>query len=194
MLTISKPLAVGQASEYYENEYMNPSQNHDAGHERIMGEWFGHIAAKWELHGAVAKDQYERLCNGQHPSTGEQLVRHVSPKTYVNNYGREVTTSAHRAGWDATFSAPKTVSLAAVFDSRLVKTHQECVNISLSELQPYTQARNGRHQPAQTTGKMIAARFEHDTARADRVHGYAAPQLHTHRLIFNMTITDDGII
>jgi conjugative relaxase-like TrwC/TraI family protein len=193
MLTISKPLAVEQANEYYKNEYMDPSQSHSAGHEGVMGNWFGHIAARWELYGAVTKDQYERLCNGQHPSTGEQLVRHVKPKTYMNNYGKEVTASAHRTGWDATFSAPKTVSLAAVFDPRLREAHQECVDISLSELQLYTQARIGRHQPSQTTGKMIAARFEHDTARPDRVHGYTAPQLHTHGLIFNLTITDDGI-
>ena len=37
----------------------------------------------------------------------------------------------------------------------------------------------------ETTGKFIAATFEHDTARP--VDGYAAPQLHTHAVIFNIT-------
>jgi ATP-dependent exoDNAse (exonuclease V) alpha subunit len=37
---------------------------------------------------------------------------------------------------------------------------------------------------------MIAAKFEHDTARP--VNGYAAPQLHTHAIIFNVTERADG--
>ena len=45
------------------------------------------------------------------------------------------------------------------------------------------------HAP-ETTGKFIAATFEHDTARP--VDGYAAPQLHTHAVIFNVTERDNG--
>ena len=41
------------------------------------------------------------------------------------------------------------------------------------------------------TGKFIAAKFEHDTARP--VDGYAAPQLHTHAVIFNVTERDNGL-
>ena len=37
---------------------------------------------------------------------------------------------------------------------------------------------------------MIAAKFEHDSARP--VDGYAAPHLHTHAVIFNVTRTDEG--
>lgn len=37
---------------------------------------------------------------------------------------------------------------------------------------------------------MVAAKFEHDSARP--VNGYAAPQLHTHAVIFNVTQTADG--
>ena len=42
----------------------------------------------------------------------------------------------------------------------------------------------------ETTGKFIAAKFEHDTARP--VDGYVAPQLHTHAVIFNVTERDNG--
>jgi ATP-dependent exoDNAse (exonuclease V) alpha subunit len=47
-----------------------------------------------------------------------------------------------------------------------------------------------RQSSPETTGKWIAAKFEHDSARP--VNGYAAPQLHTHVVFFNLTETADG--
>src|SRR2546423_2975064 len=41
---------------------------------------------------------------------------------------------------------------------------------------------------------MIAAQFEHTAARPDHETGYAAPQLHTHVVIMNMTKTEQGEI
>lgn len=98
----------------------------------------------------------------------------------------------HRAGWDATFSAPKSVSLTALVggDHRIRAAHGESVRVALDELERYTQARIGGNHPAETTGKFIAAKFEHDTARP--VNGYAAPQLHTHAVIFNITERENG--
>jgi len=98
----------------------------------------------------------------------------------------------HRAGWDATFSAPKSVSLTALVggDERVREAHRESVCVALDELERYVQARIGGNLPAETTGKWVAAKFEHDSARP--VDGYAAPQLHTHVVFFNLTETDDG--
>jgi hypothetical protein len=48
----------------------------------------------------------------------------------------------------------------------------------------------GGNRPTENTGRFVVAKFEHDTARP--VNGYAAPQLHTHAVIFNMTERDDG--
>jgi len=62
--------------------------------------------------------------------------------------------------------------------------------VAPSELERYTQARIGGNHPAQSTSRFVAAKFEHDTARP--VNGYAAPQLHTHSVIFNMTQREDG--
>jgi conjugative relaxase-like TrwC/TraI family protein len=95
-----------------------------------------------------------------------------------------------RAGWDATFSAPKSVSLTALVggDERVREAHRESVRVALSELERYTQARIGNVRAPETTGKFVAATFEHDTARP--VGGYAAPQLHTHAVIFNVTERD----
>src|SRR6185437_3492907 len=102
-------------------------------------------------------------------------------------FGKEVTSVEHRAGWDATFSAPKSVSLTALVggDERVREAHRESVRVALNELEKYTQARIGNVHAPETTGKFVAATFEHDTARP--VDGYAAPQLHTHAVIFNLT-------
>jgi len=98
----------------------------------------------------------------------------------------------HRAGWDATFSAPKSVSLTALVggDERVRETHRESVRVALGEIEHYTQARIGNVHAPETTGKFAAATFEHDTARP--VDGYAAPQLHTHAVIFNVTERENG--
>ena len=87
---------------------------------------------------------------------------------------------------------PKSVSLTALVggDDRVREAHRQAVTIALTELERYTQARIGGNNPAETTGRFIVAKFEHDTARP--VDGYAAPQLHTHAVIFNMTERSDG--
>jgi DNA-binding transcriptional MerR regulator len=72
------------------------------------------------------------------------------------------------------------------------EAHRESVQVALDELERYVQARIGSNHPAETTGKFIVAKFEHDTARP--VDGYAAPQLHTHAVIFNVTERDNGQI
>jgi conjugative relaxase-like TrwC/TraI family protein len=70
-------------------------------------------------------------------------------------------------------------------DERVRAAHRESVDVALDELEKYVQARIGGNHPAETTGKWIAAKFEHDSSRS--VEGYAAPQLHTHVVFFNMT-------
>ena len=144
------------------------------------------------MRGDVQEEHFARLANGQHPMTGEQLVRYQAAREYMNGRGETVSTMEHRAGWDATFSAPKSVSLTALVggDERVREAHRESVEVALDELEKYVQARIGGNHPAETTGKWVAARFEHDSARP--VDGYAAPQLHTHVVFFNLTETENG--
>jgi conjugative relaxase-like TrwC/TraI family protein len=70
------------------------------------------------------------------------------------------------------------------------EAHRESIRTALHELERHTQARIGNVPAPETTGKFIAATFEHATARP--VDGYAAPQLHTHAVVFNMTERDNG--
>ena len=196
MMTLSKALAASQAKDYFQAEYSSTQESYYSEGDIVKGKWFGKQAAAWNLHGDVEQEHFDLLCEGQHPQTADQLVRHVTRQKYENAYGETVETSEHRAGWDATFSAPKSVSLAALVgaDKRIVEAHDRSVDVALNELEKYVQARMGGNHPAQTTGKMIAAKFQHDSARPVRNSGYAAPQLHTHTVIFNVTETDDGRI
>ncbi len=192
MLTISKPLSAGQARTYHAREFAAQEQNYWSRDQQGHSEWQGRLAEQWKLTGAVKAEHFARLSEGQHPHTEEQLVRHQVSRTYEGKFGKEVTSAEHRAGWDATFSAPKSVSLTALVggDERVRETHRESVRVALRELEWYTQARIGNVHAPETTGKFIAATFEHDTARP--VDGYAAPQLHTHAVIFNVTERENG--
>ena len=185
-------MSASQARTYHAREFASQQQNYWSRDQQGHSEWQGRLAQKWNLSGAVEAEHFARLSEGQHPHTDVQLVRHQVSRTYEGKFGKEVTSAEHRAGWDATFSAPKSVSLTALVggDDRVREAHRESVRAALAELERYTQARIGNVHAPETTGKFVAATFEHDTARP--VAGYGAPQLHTHAVIFNVTERDNG--
>ncbi len=192
MLKISKALSAGKLGNYHCQEFTSPDQSYWSQGQSVQGQWQGGLAAKYGLTGAVGAEQFHRLTEGQHPSTGQQLVQHRQSFEYQGTDGKTVKSVEHRAGWDATFSAPKSISLTALVggDDRVRSAHREAVGVALNELERYTQARMGGNRAADSTGEFIVAKFEHDTARP--VDGYAAPQLHTHAVIFNVTERADG--
>ena len=122
----------------------------------MTGEWQGQLAEEFGLSGAVGAEEFARLSEGQHPATGDQLVRHRQSHQYQTADGKTVKSVEHRAGWDATFSAPKSVSLTALVggDERVRMAHREAVTVALSELEHYTQARIGGNHPPETTGQI----------------------------------------
>ena len=192
MLQISKALSASKLQDYHKREFTSPDQNYWSQGQQVQGQWQGQLAEKFGLSGAVGAEEFQRLSEGQHPYTAEQLVMHRQSFEYANADGKTVNSVQHRAGWDATFSPPKSVSLTALVggDERIRTAHSEAVTIALTELERYTQARLGGNHPAETTGQFVVAKFEHDTARP--VDGYAAPQLHTHAVIFNVTQRENG--
>ncbi|GAA3771465.1 MobF family relaxase [Terriglobus aquaticus] len=192
MLTISKAISPAQAQTYHKLEYTSDAQSYYKQDDTVKGEWQGKLAASLGLSGEVSPLEFARLTEGQHPQTEEQMVKHREGKEYTNPDGSVTKPVEHRAGWDATFSAPKSVSLTALVggDERVKEAHRAAVTTALNELERYTHARIGGNNPAEQTGSFIAAKFEHDTARP--VNGYAAPQFHTHAVIFNVTEREDG--
>ena len=187
MLDLSKPLTAGKIKEYFKNEYGASENAYFSQGGAIRGEWHGELRNTFGLSGAVEGEAFNRLAEGQHPLTGEQLIKHKD--TIKTKNGEEL---GHRAGWDFTFKPGKSVSVTALVgeDERVRVAHRRAVNAALDSLQEYVQARMSAVGPAETTGKWIAAKFEHDTARP--VDGYPAPQLHTHVIVFNMTEDAQG--
>ncbi len=95
---------------------------------------------RFGLSGEVSALEFTRLTEGQHPQTEAQMVRHRAAMEYTNADGKTVRAVEHRAGWDATFSAPKSVSLTALVggDERVRDAHSAAVTVALTELEKYT--------------------------------------------------------
>jgi hypothetical protein len=107
VLTLSKPLSAAQALAYHAEEFGYARENYYAATDEIRGHWHGRLAQRWGLTGEVRDEQFARVAEGQHPLTGEPLVRYRAACRYTNERGQTVTTMAHRAGWDATFVCPR---------------------------------------------------------------------------------------
>jgi conjugative relaxase-like TrwC/TraI family protein len=133
MLTISKPLSAGQAQTYHQKEFTAKEQNYWSQRGVIAGEWQGRLASEFGLSGMVSSEDFASLSQGQYPQTGEQLVRQRSSYEYQDAEGKTIKTMEHRAGWDATFSAPKSVSLTALVggDERVREAHRQSVRVAL---------------------------------------------------------------
>jgi len=105
--------------------------------------------------------------------------------------GKVVDPEKRRAATDFTFSAPKSVSIAALVqqDERVLEAHHQAVAKALSVLEErYAQTRISTEagRTKVTTGNIAAAVFTHSTSRE------AEPQLHSHCVVMNATQLADG--
>ena len=105
----------------------------------------------------------------------------------------------HRPGFDITFSAPKSVSLAALLptekhprgDRGVMRAHDEAVRTTLDWIEDTMLETRGwdpatRRRPRIKSPSMVAATFRHiASCNLD-------PQLHTHAVIANMTRDAQG--
>ncbi len=185
MLVMSKgALSAGQAETYYEEKYVH--DDYYSEEQRVVGEWFGRGAEALELSGEVASDDFRAVLRGQRPSSGQVLVPNANGRT------------ERRAGWDATFNAPKSVSIQALVgsDTQLAEAHQRAVSRALVELEQYALSRRNGGSEWVSTSNIVAARFDHIAARPSQGidDGYGPdPHLHTHVVVANMTLRPDGL-
>jgi len=179
VLTAKTQYNLTNAREYFE-EHLCVGDYYDEG-QRVAGQWIGAGAEQLGLSGKVRADDFLRLCENQHPKTGETLTQRLN--TVRMNDGKEAVN--RRVFYDFTFSPPKSVSVAALAgaDERIVAAHDQAVWSAMRELENFaaTRVRAGGGHGDRSTGNVAAALFTHDTSRA------LDPHLHTHCVIFNAT-------
>ncbi|RVT38667.1 MobF family relaxase [Sphingobium algorifonticola] len=136
--------------------------------------WGGEGAEAIGLSGEVSKDAFEGILNGILPSS--EAVAQVENR---------------RAGYDLTFSMPKSASIMAYVagDKRVLEANMAAVKQTMAWVEKnLAEGRRdieGRKVPVQT-GNLVYALFQHDTSRA------LDPQAHVHAVIANLTRMPDG--
>jgi conjugative relaxase-like TrwC/TraI family protein len=169
MLSMASIGSASSAGSYYTKDNYYTSDN-----PLGQSEWGGEAAEALALTGSVEVQDFENVLAGHLPN-GETLTGGAKERA---------------AGFDMTFSAPKSVSLMALVggDKRLVVAHQAAVKTTMAWVESrMAEAREGK-DGARTvpTGKLAYALFTHDVSRE------LDPQLHTHSVIANVTQRPDG--
>jgi len=176
MLSISQPLRSAHAADYYTS--LAREDYYTKGGES-PGKWWGKGARRLGLLDKVDRKALRDLLDGRHPATRQALVQNPGLPT-------------RQAAWDATFSASKSVStFASQLDpserAQAALCQDRAARASLGFLEVEAgQTRRGHGGIRREPAGLVAALFQHDTSRAQD------PQLHTHALIINVGVRDDG--
>ena len=180
MLSIGALSSAAQGASYYEQD--GYYEKDDPEHREASG-WAGKGAEELGLTGPVDPATFRAVLEGKVPDgSGTELGRRGKDGEIL-----------HRPGRDLTFSAPKSVSIAALVggDDRIVNAHDRAVAAALAWVEG--NAAETRMKDADTgkmvrvgNQKIVAATFRHDTSRN------LDPQLHTHSVIANMVQGEDG--
>jgi conjugative relaxase-like TrwC/TraI family protein len=181
MISISKPQSAEQAQSYYkkENYYQ---KNSEEGY--YYGEALKHLGIKKGEE--VTKENYALLLKGFHPIKKTPLLKNSGEKD-------------RRAGFDVTFSAPKSVSLLLELyegynkdeEAKKLREAHEKATLKAMELieKEFAKTRiydeNGNR--IKVNANIAFATFQHDTSRM------LDPQLHNHNFIFNLVTYKDPI-
>ena len=188
MLSIGALSSAAQGASYYERDgyYAKDDPEH-----RDASAWAGKGAEELGLKGPLDADTFRAVLEGKVPDGSDARIG-SGAGTRLGRRGKDGEIT-HRPGRDLTFSAPKSVSLAALVggDRRIVEAHDRAVAATLAWVEKNA-AETRMKDP--DTGNMarvgnqniVAATFRHDTSRN------LDPQLHTHSVIANMVQGADG--
>ncbi|MDQ2840122.1 MAG: relaxase domain-containing protein [Acidobacteriota bacterium] len=165
--------------ETYASRHLSANDYYAEG-ERITGHWIGRGAEMLGLEGAVTMEQFDAIRQGIHPETGEYLRPRVSADRFAKDGERQGTA---RNLYDFTVSAPKSVSVQALFDPRLREAHTQALQVMAGEMERLagTRVRLNGADENRVTGNLVIAAYQHDTSRE------LDPQLHGHLVAANLT-------
>ena len=187
MLSIGK-LSAGQAKYYLEqgearvdavDSISDGVEEYYAGGAEARGTWIGSASPALGLSGPVDGDALRRVLAGLDPLNETPLRGSSSP--------------VRVAGFDLTFSAPKSVSVLFGIGDLQLRTavraaHDRAALEAVGYLERSAAAVRRGHGGAEVVpaGGLVAAAFRHRTSRA------GDPQLHTHVLVANLGRGPDG--
>ena len=180
MLSIGALASAAQGASYYERDgyYAKDDPDH-----RAASAWVGKGAEELGLKGPVDPDTFRAILEGKVPDGSD---------TRLGRRGKDGEI-LHRPGRDLTFSAPKSVSIAALVggDDRIVEAHDRAVKATLAWVEKNAAETRMKDPETGRMGrvgdqKIVAATFRHDTSRN------LDPQLHTHSVLANMVQGEDG--
>jgi conjugative relaxase-like TrwC/TraI family protein len=150
------------------------------------GQWTGRQAGLLGLAGEITTVELEALLQGRDPITGTPLGYPLVDR--VTSSGKVVHAVA---GFDATLSAPKSLSVwwALSGDESLAECHDVAVRAVVDWVERYGSTTRIRHDGRRLhpdSQGLTAAVFRQTTSRLDD------PQLHSHVVFSGKVQTDDG--
>lgn len=170
MMSLARLRSAGNAAGYYakDNYYSAESAEQTSA-------WMGKGSDELQLAGPVGSDDFKSVLQGTLPD-GSTI---------------DARRGERKPGWDLTFSASKSVSLAALVgkDERLVTALRQSVAATIDWAERnIAEGRvwKGKEQIGERTGNLVVATFVHDINRDGE------PQLHVHAVVVNATKTSDG--
>jgi conjugative relaxase-like TrwC/TraI family protein len=146
---------------------------------KVQGEFLGTLARDWGL--------AERVIVKGDPRFKAFAELDV---TALSGENLKRPRKSERQAVEFVYSAPKSVSIAAVLDWRIAAEMSVAVREELTWFEKFACCRDRRgelynSEAEKWTGKMLAAAFVHETSRAKD------PDLHMHVLLANVTIDRD---
>jgi conjugative relaxase-like TrwC/TraI family protein len=171
-------LSIGKLRDpnYYLAMVADGQEEYYANAKEAPGVWMGRSAGRLGLYGEVDADALHRVLDHRDPKTGARLIRaQGAPKV---------------PGFDATFCAPKSVSLLFALgdpeiSNEVRNAHDAAVTAALRALEDVAaRARRGKGGTERLVAEgFVAAAFRHRTSRA------GDPHLHTHVLAANLVFS-----
>lgn len=176
MLTTQPIKNSGQASHYFferDDYYTKEGQLYEK-----PSIWYGKGAARLGLDGKVDRRQFSELLSGRLPS-GEQIG--LQKNGIIK----------HRPGFDLTFNAPKSWSIAnhktkePIFDEIFEKAVKSTLDYIERDCAMANEFKNGKQNMVKTANLVMSLHFH----RLSREHD---PHDHIHTVVKNMTARPDG--
>ena len=176
------------AVKYYDNGLKRSDY-----YTKEMGIWGGLGAEMLGLKGEVQRKHFVDLAENRLPGVKERLTQRTNTTRTVEKNGQKVEVENRRAGYDLTFSVPKSVSvyLAMNNDREVERIILEALDRTMREIEARmeTKVRKGYKYGNRASGNLVYAKFIHRETRV--MDGMVAPDPHYHVHVYTFNATFD---